>query len=484
MRFFGTLSAAATLAILLLVAPSPTLAEQAPIAAELDAMQARLQQMERELAASSARLEAAGERIEEQGHLLEIAGTEPGRGASSGLGCLVCDWTIGGWVSASYFWNIGDPQDNEAGDFVDGGGVGYLNQGINGVFYPYHPDHNSFALDQLWFEVEKEISEENRAGFATSIGYGKTAAMIGGPSNRDSVRDDTAIYILEAYVQYMAPLGDGLTFKMGKFGTTIGNEYAQTIYNWNITHGSVFNLLEPLDHIGILASYEFGETGFDAAIGGVNGFFPDDPDINDQKSILWHLGWANDTFSAGVNGIYGSEERGFDGDQTGVVNLVLTFDPSERLGFWINSDFNWADDGDAMAWGVAAAGRFGFTDQTAIALRGEYVTDIDRFLGMCGFGSEFVDPSSSQSCDSDAVSNFVITGVDIYGVTATLSHLLTDHLMIRGEVRWDHISKDNTDNGEFFSDDFDANDEDLGLEDDQIVVGIEAVYNFNAFGGE
>ncbi len=34
------------------------------------------------------------------------------------------------------------------------------------------------------------------------------------------------------------------------------------------------------------------------------------------------------------------------------------------------------------------------------------------------------------------------TDVEIFGVTATVDHLLTDQLMVRGEVRWDTISKD------------------------------------------
>ena len=53
-------------------------------------------------------------------------------------------------------------------------------------------------------------------------------------------------------MQYLAPIGDGVTFKVGKFATPIGNEVAQTVYNWNITRGNVYNLLEPIDHIGII----------------------------------------------------------------------------------------------------------------------------------------------------------------------------------------------------------------------------------------
>ena len=46
--------------------------------------------------------------------------------------------------------------------------------------------------------------------------------------------------IEQGYVQYLAPIGDGLTLKAGKFSTPIGYEVAGTIYNQNITRGNVW----------------------------------------------------------------------------------------------------------------------------------------------------------------------------------------------------------------------------------------------------
>ena len=104
----------------------------------------------------------------------------------------------------------------------------------------------------MWFEIERPIDEENRAGFRLDTVYGKTGALLngGGPNNRYTVNDDSSIYIHQGYVQYLAPIGDGLTFKAGKFATPIGYEVAGTIYNYQITRGNVWNLLEPIDHIG------------------------------------------------------------------------------------------------------------------------------------------------------------------------------------------------------------------------------------------
>jgi hypothetical protein len=458
-------------------APSLATASDADVERQLQEMQSRMQQMEDKLQATTDQLESANQRVEEQTQLIEKSGLAETRGASNGLPGFLGEITIGGWVAASYFYNVNDPNDSDFGDgFGDNGGLGGTNSGVDGLFYPFHPDHNSFALDQVWWEVERPISEEHRAGFRLDTVYGKTAALMngGGPSNRrDGIRDDTAFYLHQGYVQYLAPVGDGITFKMGKFATPIGVEVAQTIYNWNITRGNVYNLLEPIDHIGVQAGYAFGDTGFDVMVGGVNGFFPDSPDRNDAKSVIGHLGWANDVVTVGLNGIYGAEGAGQDGAEGGVANALIKINPSDRLGFYINGDYRWSagkpngfqpkeDFEDAQAWGVSAAGRFGITDRTGIALRGEYLSDINRFY-------------FNRDLGGDAFGQ--VTGLDVWGLTATVDHLLTDHLMIRAEARYDNVNKDSGENDEFFEDSRE-------LENDQITVGFEAVYNFNKFGGE
>jgi len=463
------LAASAAVVGWMLAASSLAAGASPEVESQIRDMQARMQRMEDQLQAASDQLDTANHHVEEQSQLIENSGLVQTRGASNGLPGFLGQIKVGGSVSATYLYNGNDPNDH------DNGGLGGTNSGMNGAFYPLHPDHNSFAFQAAWFEIGRDVDEENRGGFYFETAYGKTGQLdnIGGLSNRD-VRDDTGFYLSQGYVQYLAPIGDGVTFQMGKFATTIGKEVANSAYNWNITQGSVYQLLEPLDHIGIIASYAFGDSGFDAALGGVNGYFPDDPDRNDAKSILGHVGWASDKVSFGVNGMWGGEQTGFDGAESGVVNAVLSVQATDRLAFWIDGDYNWIDaSGDPNAWGIAAAARFGITDRTGIALRGEYVADSDRFLGFCGFGATV----ASSPCSSDSPTDIVPTGFEVWDVTATVDHLLTDNLMIRGEVRYDDINKDSTDNAEFFQDSSD-------FDNDQIVVGVEAIYSFDKFGGE
>ena len=391
-RWTAALSAIAMLAL----APSFASANDAAVEQQLQQMQDRMQQMEDKLQATTDQLESANERVDEQSQLIEQSGLAETRGASNGLPGFLGQITVGGWVAASYFWNINHPTSESIPNSYNYG-MGGTNQGYNGAFYPLHPDANSFALDQVWFEIERPIDEENRAGFRLDTVYGKTGALLngGGPNNRYSVNDDSSIYLHQAYVQYLAPIGDGLTFKAGKFATPIGYEVAGTIYNYNITRGNVWNLLEPIDHIGVTAGYAFGDTGFDVMGGVVNGFYQNDPDNNESKSLIGHVGWANETLSVAVNGLYGNQITASSENAMTVLNGLVKFNPTDRLALYVNGDYStMANVGNGKAWGVATGGRYAITDRTGISLRGEYVADNDNYLGFCASANSDCNGSS------------------------------------------------------------------------------------------
>ncbi|MCL4686354.1 outer membrane beta-barrel protein, partial [Myxococcota bacterium] len=282
--------------------------------------------------------------------------------------------------------------------------------------------------------------------------------------------------------QYAPPIGpEGTVMKAGKFATLIGAEVPGTIYNYNITRGQVRTLLEPIDHIGVMAGGPIGDSGFSWGLGGVNGFLQDSPDINDGKSITWHLGWGNDQFSVGTNGIWGPETSGFDGDEAGLVNLLAKWTPSDRFGMYANGIFAWMDDPhgtdlDPYAWGVSLAGRYGITERTGFALRGDFVKDSDGFVLFSG-RSGGLQYFSGKPAELN----------NVWSITGTLDHLLTDQLMVRAEARYDKVDLDDADNEVFLQNTkkFGPNGGDqLFQESDQITLFFEVVYNFNKFIGD
>jgi len=464
--------------------------------ADDDATQAQLKAMQDRMQSMEDQLQAANKRVDDQQDLIQRSGLSETRGSSSGLPGFLGSIDIGGWVSASYFYNVNDPNDHQNPD----GGLKNTNIGFSGQnpppnsfgttqynpnspqFYPTTPDHNSFSLDQLWFEIERKVSEENRAGFRADILYGTAAALLPNSSfngNRASFDSTSSFYVQQAYVQYLAPIGSGITVKAGKFGDLLGVERAGTIYNWNITRGTIWTLFEPINHVGVSVGGPVGDSGFDWTLAGVNGFNPDSPDINDGKSVTGHLGWHNDQLTVAVNGIWGPEKFGNDGSQNGVANGLIKWTPNDRFGMYLNGDYAWVQGKSQAAWGLSLAGRYGITDTTGIALRGEYAQDVRGFFGFTGCGSDFGNPAFSGQ--ANLCGN---TGIQTYGITLTVDHLLTDQLMIRGEGRYDWIGKDNGKQDEFFENNRYNLAGSKSMPNDQLVFGVELVYNFNKFGGK
>jgi hypothetical protein len=117
-------------------------------------------------------VDAQAEQIEAQGNAIhEAREREAKRGNLSGLDPFFSSIEIGGWVATSWWYNFNDPP----GHALTG-----ANQGAGGAFYPFHPDSNSFEVDQVWFEMEKPVTEDSRAGFRLDMVYGLTAAQLGG----------------------------------------------------------------------------------------------------------------------------------------------------------------------------------------------------------------------------------------------------------------------------------------------------------------
>lgn len=463
------------------------------------------------------KVDAQEEQLSHQGEMLEEAQQAVRDDADdqslSALSSFIESIEVDGHISGSYFYNFNQP-DGRGGFFPLAPGLGGAggNQGVNGAFYPFHPDHNSFSVDQVWFGIGKPATEESRAGFRLDLLYGQTANFLGqggtslplfvtggpgapflpfgpllvgpggiGPggtpvtiaANSRARGDATSqVYIHQAYVEWLAPLGDeGVNVRFGKFATLVGAEVADTTQNYNITRGAVYNLLQPLDHVGLIGSTQIGPVNLAAGIvnQGSSGFSV--PDVNRAKSAIAQAGFGFDQGAVNVTLVYGSEMPTNNHDQNGLIDVVATFDPMDNLSLWVNFDYAWADGRTALlipglgprvniaagdALGVAAAGRLGITEDLGAAIRLEYVRDTDAFLGL---GTGF---SNSE----------------VYTATGTIDYALVENLLFRAELRWDRVTN-KTSLGEFFvgagaNTLFPAR----GFRRDQVTLGGEVVYTF------
>ncbi len=388
---------------------------------QLNQMQARMAQLEDSLTATQDELNSAQTRVEEQEAVLARATDD--REAVSALSSFLNETEFGGTVAASYNYNFEDPL---------GGG---------NMVTPPIGTHNSFQYDQLHFSMANVATEKSRAGFGVDLLQG---ASVGG---------DTPV-VNQAYASYLMPIGNGVELKAGRWDTPIGAEVVYVGENTNITRGLVWGI-QPVNHNGVLLTANLSDSlslhGGVANSGFTGGTLAD---VNNAKA--WIAGGAWDGGSAGLSATYMAfdDAGNATADRGHMIDFVATWDPSDNLSIWAN--FDWVrnasafpgdmtnaafKDGDSL-YGVALATRLGVTDKTGVGVRGEWV------------GSR---PDTTGALDED-----------VFSLTGTLDHALTDNLTARAEIRWDHAS----DATPF------ASDVAAGAEDNQILAIGQLVYAF------
>jgi hypothetical protein len=402
------------------------------------------------------KVDAQQEQLEHQGGLLQDAQQvvreqqreDQEKGALSGVGEFWQAIDVNMSVAGSYAYNFHNPHPS------DGSSGEGLNAGNSGFFYPFHPDHNSFQVDQVWFDIGKETTAESRAGFHATVLYGTTAGFLGQGGNPgfatfavdtdgDGIPDDTITgirrrdfndstsdyYVHQAFVQYLAPVGEGVEFTFGKFATPIGAEVADASKNWAVTRGNLYNLMQPIDHLGLMASTDVGPVTIGAGIVNQINLLTSSPDVNSEKSYLGRIAFApSDMFSLATTVAYGAESPAFtisgDHDKTGLLDVLANFN-SDAFSAYVNADYGWVEGTSLAAWGVSIAGLVPLTDVLSASLRLEYLRDQHNNSGTANF---------FPILDTDDHS-------EIYGATGTLAYEIAENLTVKGEVRWDHVEE-------------------------------------------
>ena len=146
--------------------------------------------------------------------------------------------TISGYVDTSAQWNFGTGNANVAP-------------------YKFNSPSKSdgFNLDVVQIRIDKPLDEADwAAGYRVDLWAGPDANVLGTQSTLSSGSSDFAIR--QAYVLLQAPLGNGLTFKLGVFDSIIGYESVESPNDPNYTR-SYGHSIEPQTHTGVLASYRF-----------------------------------------------------------------------------------------------------------------------------------------------------------------------------------------------------------------------------------
>ncbi|MBL6986487.1 MAG: porin [Methylobacter sp.] len=346
---------------------------------------------------------------------------------------------VGGWVSSGVSGNPDSPEDGYNGPVTFGDRA------------------NEFNMQQLNGYIEKAVDTEAKKwdlGFRADILYG-TDARFTTQANFDNrlIRDSTTrFYKLafpQVYATVFAPIGNGLTTKIGHFYTIIGNEVVTAPDNFFFSHAYTMQYGEPFTHTGIISSYPVNDnislTG--GVVSGWDSFFQEPANFlggvtyttDDQKTSL--------AFSM----ITGDVAK-LDKHNRTMYSVVLSHDITDTLHYKLQHDLGIEEKSaaaNAAKWyGINQYLTYDINDKMGAGLRLEWFRDEDGArVGAIGNG------------------NTMPGGQNHYlAATAGLNYSPISWLTLRPEVRYDHSTKSNAYNG--------------GLSNDQLLISADATVRF------
>jgi Putative beta-barrel porin-2, OmpL-like. bbp2 len=118
---------------------------------------------------------------------------------------------------------------------------------------------NNISLNQagVVFERAPNVDAGQRFGVRVDLQFGQaTDTLQGNPLNEP--RPDIYRNIFQAYGTYVAPIGNGLTIDVGKWGSSIGIEGNYTKDQMNYSRAYWFDFL-PFYHMGVRAAYKVND---------------------------------------------------------------------------------------------------------------------------------------------------------------------------------------------------------------------------------
>ncbi len=344
--------------------------------------------------------------------------------------------------------------------------------GFGDAYYGYDPNHpfnnqaglrsfeaptNGFNFNMAELILDKPAdasTAEGRLGYHVSAGYGYAAKIINGSDNT-GFGDGSNFFLKEAYLDYIVPIGKGLTVTVGKFVTPMGAEVIESNANWNYSRGLLFDYAIPLFHFGANAKYTFNSkwalTGY-LVNGWNNTIINHDSDVTGASSGLTYgaslaytptakWSFTENYFAGPVTDAYSDETGASLNDWKQISDTVIAYTPNTKWAFQINGDYGFGPryykecDDDSIVkpefvftcsppspavnwWGVAGYTKYTLSPKTNFAVRYEYFDDPQGYVGLTdgdrGWAQE---------------------------VTGTYSYNVTSAFLFRTEYRYDFASR-------------------------------------------
>jgi len=280
---------------------------------------------------------------------------------------------------------------------------------------------NSFNLDVAELVVQIAASKPNDAGFRVDFAAGNSIPQITKTQDQNAAEFN----LPQAFASYIAPLGSGLRFDVGKYVTHLGYEVIEGYdgYNDNYSRSILFGYAIPFTHTGVKASYAFSSkvSGMVEVVNGCDLL----RDNNRSKSVGAQLTLTPVApLQVLLNWVGGPELPNNNHSNRNVFDLVAILKPTSTLTLGLNGDYgkengtSLVNPGSDATWkGIAGYATLALTDKFSAALRGETFHDEDGVR--LGTG----------------------TRATLSELTFTPAYKFTDHVVLRGEARFDKANQ-------------------------------------------
>jgi len=228
------------------------------------------------------------------------------------------------------------------------------------------------------------------------------------------------IALPQFYAEAFAPVGNGLSVKLGHFYTILGYESVPAPDNFFYSHAYTMQYGEPFTHTGALASTRLGDVNLH---GGVTRGWDNWEDNNNDMAFLGGVDW---TSGDGTNAIAFAIHMGRESDEPPSTNrfrttysLVAQHRFTDRLQYVLQYDHGFEEGaarggGDAQWFGINQYLFYTINPCWKAGLRYEWFRDADGVR---------VDPISGES--------------DYFEISLGLNWTPRERLNIRPELRWD-----------------------------------------------
>lgn len=239
--------------------------------------------------------------------------------------------------------------------------------------------HNQFAFNVAGITFERKPDVENsRFGFMLDLNFGPAADIL---SSFEPGRIETYKNIHQAYGSYLAPLGSGLQFDVGKFISWNGAEWDEAKSNWNYSRGLLYTYAQPGYHSGVQASYDFNDKV--SLLGAIVNGWDNVEENNSGKTFALSLTLTpTSKFSLIQSYTTGPEQPNDRRHYRHLFDTIATYNITRRLSIMGNYDYGFdkLTAGNKVRWqGIGAYLRYAFTDRFALSPRFEWYGDYDGF---------------------------------------------------------------------------------------------------------